>query len=535
MKKVSKAFYVGSFLFSFVVVRILTIVLTNKEPDIVFALLGLMSLAIMVFGIVVFLRLWYRAWQSVQIGNARTTPGRAVGLFCIPVFNFYWVFQLSWGFAKDYNSMILQRNPSLPILSEKLFLSFAFFFSLNMILNGLIALPAVVSLSLGLIWITIDLLVIGKLCDAINFLSEARVKTESTTRESIEEEEMMALSDRFLLAQDMLKRRGHKLSQKKIIRPLILLVFVVTAVYGFIIVGPDNISNLYEGIPAVIIWVFSFISIISFGVIGNNLVTFFNRTPDKKLLLLRKFDIKKTKVHWTLPNIVSEASWGLCIPYTVQDSSFPRFRRGLVASKHSAIYFLGSLVIAHYSIGITGGIHVVALIVWLVFAFLVMPKFMSHDYKKADFQILRLASVSELAIINKWAGKVTLNNSIKTLRVNDDIWPDVIEHSIRISDVFVIDISIPSEAIEWEVQQVNELKSLRKVIFTWLVSSKEEFEAGSENIPIDKTDYLKSIIPNADLSEAKFIPYSSSKSSGIEIKKNENLFSQRIVHSILEI
>jgi hypothetical protein len=50
--------------------------------------------------------LLYRAWEVVQDGRARTTPGRAVGFLFIPIFNLYWFFVAKFGLAKDLNGFI---------------------------------------------------------------------------------------------------------------------------------------------------------------------------------------------------------------------------------------------------------------------------------------------------------------------------------------------------------------------------------------------------------------------------------------------
>ena len=46
----------------------------------------------------------YRMWQAIQGFPARTTPGLAVGFMFLPFFNIYWIFQVYWGWAKDYNA-----------------------------------------------------------------------------------------------------------------------------------------------------------------------------------------------------------------------------------------------------------------------------------------------------------------------------------------------------------------------------------------------------------------------------------------------
>lgn len=71
----------------------------------VLALVGLLAaIPAMVGGLVAQAILLFRAWELVQDGHARTTPGRAAGLLFIPLFNFYWYFVAKFGLAKDLNA-----------------------------------------------------------------------------------------------------------------------------------------------------------------------------------------------------------------------------------------------------------------------------------------------------------------------------------------------------------------------------------------------------------------------------------------------
>jgi len=83
-----------------------------------------MVVLLSVFGLGVFCLFVYYMWASLQGGQVRTTPLRAVGFLFIPIFNLYWLFQVWWGFAKDYNAFAAQRSPESPRLSEGLCLAF---------------------------------------------------------------------------------------------------------------------------------------------------------------------------------------------------------------------------------------------------------------------------------------------------------------------------------------------------------------------------------------------------------------------------
>lgn len=59
-------------------------------------LLGLPTLIVMML-------ILYRGWDLIQDGQARTTPGMAVGLLFVPFFNLYWIFVAWAGLAVDMN------------------------------------------------------------------------------------------------------------------------------------------------------------------------------------------------------------------------------------------------------------------------------------------------------------------------------------------------------------------------------------------------------------------------------------------------
>jgi len=65
----------------------------------------------------------YQSWNAIQKYHPRMTAGLAVGLSLIPLFNLFWMFQTSWGFAKDFNHVVRhlqalgeERVPRVPTL-----------------------------------------------------------------------------------------------------------------------------------------------------------------------------------------------------------------------------------------------------------------------------------------------------------------------------------------------------------------------------------------------------------------------------------
>jgi len=88
------------------------------------------------------------------------TPGKAVGFMFIPIFSFYWHFQVQWGFAKDFNAFIDRHEINTPALPAGLFLTLC-------ILTFTTWIPVVGTL-LAIVNFIIALVVVSKVCDGVN-------------------------------------------------------------------------------------------------------------------------------------------------------------------------------------------------------------------------------------------------------------------------------------------------------------------------------------------------------------------------------
>ena len=60
----------------------------------------------------------YRYWTTLQGGNARTTPGKAIGFLFIPLFNFYWGYQCFIGLRNDMNNYIANYRTDIPPIRD---------------------------------------------------------------------------------------------------------------------------------------------------------------------------------------------------------------------------------------------------------------------------------------------------------------------------------------------------------------------------------------------------------------------------------
>lgn len=99
-------------------VLLLTLEAVERTGDLDYMLIAGLALAYLAAAQ---MHLWYRAWESIQDEHARTTPAKAIGFACIPLFNLYWAFQFIGGFARDFNRYRQRQARASPRLSEGLF------------------------------------------------------------------------------------------------------------------------------------------------------------------------------------------------------------------------------------------------------------------------------------------------------------------------------------------------------------------------------------------------------------------------------
>lgn len=171
MKTFNRKFYEGTIGISFGFVVFLLLMgkyevnYGNANLGLVFILLSLIPMLVM--GILNAMLL-YKAWDSIQDGFARTTPGKAIGLLFIPFFNIYWMFQAVWGLSKDINSFRYRHRLEGEKLPENLFL-------LIVILTWLIIIPY-----LGVVLMVINyilwMVMVSHLCDSIILIKEKQQK-----------------------------------------------------------------------------------------------------------------------------------------------------------------------------------------------------------------------------------------------------------------------------------------------------------------------------------------------------------------------
>ena len=167
----SKGFFLGSIIGGFGLAMLLLIIgviaaaASGGSRSGAEGALGIIFLAYvpMLYGAIVVMVLIYKMWSAIQDGYARATPGKALGFCFIPFFNFYWLFQVYYGFAKDYNAYIQRHNISVAPLPEGLFLTVCI-----LTLTTWIPLLGVL---LALVNVVLMIIMVSKICDAVNAIA----------------------------------------------------------------------------------------------------------------------------------------------------------------------------------------------------------------------------------------------------------------------------------------------------------------------------------------------------------------------------
>jgi hypothetical protein len=129
------------------------------------------------------LRVLHKCWMAIQDGNARTTPGKAIGLLFVPFYALFWASQAYPGFASDYNQLIQRRELRCRPQPVWFYWCFYVFNCCVVPVAGIFSSAA----ELGLLAANVLLIVpvmTGTLCTALNRLSEARSRRQESIQSS---------------------------------------------------------------------------------------------------------------------------------------------------------------------------------------------------------------------------------------------------------------------------------------------------------------------------------------------------------------
>ena len=182
-KPLNETFFMASFIAGSVIILFLSAMILNiRDADALPALLFL-TFIVVVYLAVVSMMLFFRAWQAIQDGHARTTPGKAIGFAFIPFFNFYWAFQMIWGYSKDFNAYIQRHEIKVNPLNEKLFLTATMMAVAGVIINRIPLFGLLYSVGS----MVVSLLMCYAVIQGVNALAESGVEVKGMPAMKVKE------------------------------------------------------------------------------------------------------------------------------------------------------------------------------------------------------------------------------------------------------------------------------------------------------------------------------------------------------------
>jgi len=120
----------------------------------------------------------YKMWSAIPAGMARTTPGRALGLCFIPLFNLYWAFQVFHGWTRDFNDYNRRRKIGAPTMPEGVALTLCILIVVGFVLNIAARVPRSGAVPLVFLLAPVQLVLmavfLNRACDGINMSIAAR-------------------------------------------------------------------------------------------------------------------------------------------------------------------------------------------------------------------------------------------------------------------------------------------------------------------------------------------------------------------------
>jgi hypothetical protein len=183
MQKVRKGLYLGFYIVGilcfwfFATALGITLFARTEEPDSLFVLIFIIGYFVGIFllmcAIVAAMMLVHKMWAAIEGPSARTTPGKAVGFLFLPVFNLYWGFVTYWGWTKDYNKLVSERQINAPLMSTGLGMTLSIFHLLSCIpYIGLLFVP---------VHFILMIIFLSKACNRINALCDAGFEPQPTS------------------------------------------------------------------------------------------------------------------------------------------------------------------------------------------------------------------------------------------------------------------------------------------------------------------------------------------------------------------
>ena len=200
MERMSKKFYLGSFIggivlifFLAIVFIVMAVVVPNVEDFQAYAIAGAISFIILLIAVVIYLvvvtaMMFYKMWEAINDEEMPIHPVVATVLIVIPIINFFWSMAAYPLFMKYYNEYIERRAIGVNALKPGLFYAYPALLAVYVIcsvINQIVSIipdfsnlyPILISSTLigSVAYITafvVFLVLVANICDAVNRLPQ---------------------------------------------------------------------------------------------------------------------------------------------------------------------------------------------------------------------------------------------------------------------------------------------------------------------------------------------------------------------------
>ncbi|MBN1572439.1 MAG: hypothetical protein JW984_04500 [Deltaproteobacteria bacterium] len=198
MTRMSKSFYLGSFIGATVFIFFLAIIVLvaaafvpNIENLKVHAMAGLIFFVIICIAVGIYLvvvtgMFFYKMWDAIRDREIPVSPALAVVLLLIPIVNFFWALLVYPMYVKYYNEYIGRRAVDVHALSPGLFYAYPALLGIYIVcmviaqaaqiapgstILMLIAMPfSIVGMVASIASFVVFFIIVSKVCDAVNIL-----------------------------------------------------------------------------------------------------------------------------------------------------------------------------------------------------------------------------------------------------------------------------------------------------------------------------------------------------------------------------
>jgi len=270
-------------------------------------------------------------------------------------------------------------------------------------------------------------------------------------------------------------------------------------------------------------------------------IVYFQLTRRKKLLVwLSKFNTREPN-QFDFVNCLSYACSALCTPVTIQDTSF-KSEHIAAASKQAicSFYFfvfagLSGLIIPFIAIGSLelSSSYDIILIFPLMVAGVVIPLY-AYKFYQSKREFISVGQSFIQHIVDDYFRKIKNGKinatGINVLKCEDDAWQNVIEIALQEADCVVIDVSVITDSIKWELNAISRIVNTGKVI---VVYSFED--ADTSELNPDTMQLIRNIFDADSLSKLKFVGYPQNQGKAARKRLNVyNNISKKLKGKILE-